>query len=79
MITGSSFGCRTRHVKGQGGAPGRGRKVRREEGVRGSPTLADFTADVRRDCGVRRSISAALGHDSERKRRGNEEEPTGYL
>jgi hypothetical protein len=41
--------------------PGRGRKVRRGEGVRGSPSSADFTADARRDCGVRRSNSAALG------------------
>jgi hypothetical protein len=48
-----SNSCRIKIEEGQGGAPGRGREVRREEGVWGSPTLADFTGDARRDYGVR--------------------------
>jgi hypothetical protein len=76
---GSSFGCGTRHVKGQGGAPGRGRKVRRGEGVRGSPTLADFTAGVRRDCGVRRVICAAWRRAERGEGGGKAERATGYL
>jgi hypothetical protein len=41
--------------------------------------LADFTGDVRRDCGVRRSISAALGHDSEREVGGKAEGSGGFI
>jgi hypothetical protein len=63
------------------------REVRRDGGGRlegereygGHRRWRIFTGNARRDCGVRRSISAALGHDSERRGGGNEEEVTGYL
>jgi hypothetical protein len=35
VITGSSFGCKERHEKGQGGAPGRGEMSGRGWGARG--------------------------------------------
>jgi hypothetical protein len=42
LRTSTSNSCRIESRRGQGGAPGRGREVRREEGARGSPSLADF-------------------------------------
>jgi hypothetical protein len=79
LRTSTSNSCRIETRRGQGGAPGRGREVRREEGARGSPSLADFTGDARRDCGVRRSIPSIRRRLEQEEERESTEDIWGLL
>jgi hypothetical protein len=73
------FAAKREEIRVQGGAPGRGRKVRREGGARGSPSLVDFTGDARRDCGVRRSIPSIRRRLEKEEERGSTEDIWGLL
>jgi hypothetical protein len=65
--------------RGQGGAPGRGRKVGGEKEEAGSPWAPNRDGDARRRAELRRQIPSSSVCLERRNERGGERERVGYL
>jgi hypothetical protein len=65
--------------RGQGGAPGRGKEVRRRRRCSYSLTTSDLAGDVYREAALRRGIASVWERLGQERRKGAREGSLGYL